>query len=82
MLAIKADYQDGKITLLDVFPDKIKKARLTIVVETDDEQYTSSSPAKEYIDSESAFKLIGLSEFFNENDNKIDWEDYFKISKI
>jgi hypothetical protein len=79
MLAIKADYQDGKIIFLENIPEKIKKARLTIVVEPEGETSAHKGSSTEDIDSEAAFKLIGLNEFFNENDNKIDWEDYFGI---
>jgi hypothetical protein len=84
MIAIKADYNNGKITFIDALPDKIKKARLTIVVEPDDELERNSIPAQELAfaqkSSESEFKLIGLNSFFdNEDDININWEDYFGL---
>lgn len=84
MLAIKANYSDGKITFIDALPERIKKARLTIVVESDDEQEKISIPAQEFAfsqkDSESEFKLIGLNSFFDSEDDKnVNWEDYFGL---
>ena len=84
MLAIKANYFNGKITFIDALPEQIKKARLTIVVEPTDEQEKNSIPAQEFAlrekDSESEFKLIGLNSFFDdENDNNINWEEYFGL---
>jgi len=84
MLAIKAKYKNGKITLLNALPKAIKKAHLTIVVEPEEEQDKIAIPAQEFpenaIDSESEFKRIGLNSFFdNENDTNIDWEDYFGL---
>jgi hypothetical protein len=84
MLAIKADYSNGKITFIDAMPERIKKARLTIVVESDDDQEKVSIPAQEFAlahkDSESEFKLIGLNSFFDtEDDKNVNWEDYFGL---
>jgi selenocysteine lyase/cysteine desulfurase len=83
MLAIKANYQNGIITLLDAMPEKVKKARLTIVVEPD-EHDSNLIPAQEFkggtITSEAEFEAIGLSAFFEEEDDKnVNWEDYFGI---
>lgn len=83
MLAIKANYQNGIITLLDAMPEMVKKARLTIVVEPADED-NSLIPNQEFkgrtISSEAEFEAIGLSAFFDEeNDKNINWEDYFGI---
>ena len=83
MLAIKANYQNGKITLLDAIPEKVKRARLTIVVEPD-EQENDTVPAQEFkstpISSEADFEAIGMNEFFNNEDDKnINWEDYFGL---
>ena len=83
MLAIRANYQNGKIILLDTIPEKIKKARLTIVVDTD-ELENNNITALEFnsnsINSETEFEAIGISEFFKEgNDKNIDWEDYFGL---
>lgn len=83
MLAIKAKYQNGKITLLDAIPEKVKRAMLTIVVEPD-EQENESVPAQEFkstpISSEADFEAIGMNAFFNtEDDKNINWEDYFGL---
>jgi len=83
MLAIKANYQNGVITLLDAMPDMVKKARLTIVVEPADED-NNLIPTQEFrsitISSDAEFEAIGLSAFFDEeNDKKINWEDYFGL---
>jgi hypothetical protein len=83
MLAIKANYQNGKITFLDAMPEKIKKARLTIVVEPEENE-ASHMPGQEFhnepVNSETEFEAIGMNEFFNdENDKNIDWEDYFGL---
>lgn len=84
MLAIKADYNNGKITFIDALPERIKRARLTIVVESDDEQEKTTIPAQEFAlaqkESETEFKLIGLNSFFDtEDDKNINWEDYFGL---
>ncbi|MDA3882771.1 MAG: hypothetical protein PF481_05775 [Bacteroidales bacterium] len=83
MLAIKANYQNGKITLLDAIPEKVKRARLTIVIEPD-EQENETIPAQEFkstsMTSEADFEAIGMNEFFNNEDDKnINWEDYFGL---
>lgn len=84
MLAIKANYNNGKITFIEQFPDQIKKAKLTIIVEPEDETGRTSIPGQEYMvrerDHESEYKLIGLSSFFDtEDDKSINWEDYFGL---
>ena len=86
MLTIKASYKNGRITLIEPMPDKIKNAKLTIVVEPVDEPEKMTIPAQEYAvmakDSETEYQLIGLNSFFdNENDKNIDWEDYFGFEK-
>jgi hypothetical protein len=84
MLAIKATYNDGKITFIEQMPVQIRKAKLTIIVEPDDEPEKTTIPAQEFMviekDSEAEYKLIGLNSFFDtENDKKINWEDYFGL---
>ena len=84
MIAIKANYKDGKITFIDQIPDQIKKAKLTIIVEPDDEPEKISIPAQEFRvmekDSEAEYKLIGLDSFFDtEDDKNINWEVYFGL---
>lgn len=86
MLSLKADYKNGKITFIEPMPDKIKNAKLTIVVEPADEPEKSTIPAQEFDmmgkDSETEYKLIGLNSFFDtENDRNTDWEDYFGLEK-
>ena len=83
MQAIYGYYKDGKIEIYGEIPRNIKRARLIIVLEPEEE-------AKKYIPfdgfritpptSEEEFKMIGLYNFFNEeDDNNIDWEDCFGI---
>jgi len=84
MLAIKANYIAGKITFIEQIPDQIRKAKLTIIVEPDDEPEKISIPAQEYMvrekDSETEYKLIGLNSFFDtEDDKNVNWEDYFGL---
>ena len=84
MLAIKANYKNGKITLIDQMPLQIKKAKLTIVVEPYDEFEQITIPAQEFMvmekDSETEYELIGLNSFFDtDNDKNINWEDYFGL---
>ena len=84
MLAIKANYKDGKITFIEQIPDQIRNAKLTIIVEPDDEPEKISIPAQEFMvmekESESEYKLIGLNSFFDtEDDKNVNWEDYFGL---
>ena len=86
MLALKANYKDGRITFIEPMPEKIKNARLTIVVEPADEPEYSTIPAQEFAvmekESESDYKLIGLNSFFDtEDDKNVNWEDYFGLEK-
>ncbi len=84
MIAIRADYKDGKITLIEPMPEQIRSAKLTIVVEPENDPEKITIPDKEFIvmekDSETEYKLIGLNSFFNtEDDKNINWEDYFGL---
>ena len=83
MIAIKASYQNGKITLLESLPKEIKKAKLTIVFETEgaNDNYVLSKEFQELpATSEAEFEYLGLSGFFDtEDDNKINWEEYFGL---
>jgi len=84
MLAIKANYKNGKITLIDQMPLQIKKAKLTIVVEPYDEFEQIAIPAQEFTvmekESGTEYELIGLNSFFDtDNDKNINWEDYFGL---
>ena len=84
MIAIRADYIDGKITFIEPMPVQIRKAKLTIVVDPENEPEKISIPDKEYLvmekDSETEYKLIGLHSYFDtEDDKNINWEDYFGL---
>lgn len=84
MIAIKADYRNGKITLIDQMPVQIKKAKLTIVVEPIDDIEQTNIPAQEFIVAEKdhydEYKLIGLHHFFDTDDDRnINWEEYFGL---
>ena len=83
MQAIYGYYKDGKIEIYGEIPRNIKRARLIIVLEPEEE-------AKRYVPldgfritpptSEEEFKMIGLYNFLNEeDDNNIDWEDCFGL---
>ena len=74
MISIRAHYNDGKITLIKPMPNQIRKARLTIVVEPENEPEKLSIPEKE-------FMVMGLLAFFDtEDDKNINWEDYFGLN--
>jgi hypothetical protein len=61
-------------------PKRIKKARLTIVVESDDKPEKPIFPSQELNDSAAGYRLIGLNAFFDiEDDKNINWEDYFGL---
>jgi hypothetical protein len=84
MLAIRANYKDGKITFIEQIPDQIRKAKLTIIFEPEDEPEKMSIPAQEFMvmekESEVEYKLIGLHSFFDtEDDKNINWEEYFGL---
>jgi len=64
-------------------PERIKKARLTIVVESDDKPEKPIFPSQELNDSAAGYKLIGLHAFFDiEDDKNINWEDYFGFTTV
>jgi hypothetical protein len=84
MLAVKAKYKNGKITLLEKIPVEIRKANLTIVVEPEENIGKPVIPADEYKvlakESETEYELIGLNAFFEtEDDKNVDWEEYFGL---
>ena len=61
-------------------PERIKKARLTIVVESDDKPEKPIFQSQELNDSSAGYRLIGLPAFFDiEDDKNINWEDYFGL---
>jgi hypothetical protein len=84
MLAIKAKYKNGKITLLEKIPVEIRNANLTIVIEPEENIGKPLIPAEEYKvlaqESETEYELIGLNAFFEtEDDKNVDWEEYFGL---
>jgi hypothetical protein len=86
MLAVKANYNKGQITFINPIPDNIKVARLTIVIEPEENENNYVIPTNEFSEnvkeSETEFKLIGLHSFFDtEDDKNINWEEYFGLNK-
>jgi hypothetical protein len=83
MIALKAALHDGKISMIDALPENIKNARLTIVIEEEFEPKASSIETqwkKVNTNSEEDFKNVGMAAFFDtEDDNNINWEEYFGI---
>lgn len=84
MLAVKGYYKDGKITLLEPLTEHILEAELYVVVlpmETADQHdFPSQGHACRKTTSEDDFKNLGLSVFFNDNDDAtVDWEDCFGL---
>ena len=81
MQAVKAIYKEGQIHLLSPMPN-IKEAELFIIILDKDNQ--TNSVAKtfhvEASGSEAAFQTIGLSNFFDtEDDRDVDWEELFDV---
>ena len=81
MQAVKALYKDGSIQLLEPL-NGIKEAELFIIVLDKDNKSsnTAQSFISEELSSEQDFKAIGLTSFFNtDEDNNVDWEDMFDV---
>lgn len=81
MQAVKAIYKDGNIQLLAPLQG-VKEAELFVIVLDKDDQ--TSGVAKAFrsheLSSEEEFKAIGLTNFFDtEEDNNVDWEDLFDV---
>jgi hypothetical protein len=84
MLAIKAQYNKGRIELLEPMPDDILSAELNIIVIPSEKKADSVIPSSEYHvhkrSSEDEFKQIGLAAFFETDDDAdVDWEDCFGL---
>ena len=83
MLAIKAHYHQGRIEFIEPMPTDILSAELNIIVIPLAGKTETAIPADEYMQarsSEEEFKQIGLSAFFDtEDDCNVDWEDYFGL---
>lgn len=84
MLAIKGKLKNGKIEILEPIKG-IKSADLYIVVIPDIEDKGVYETAHEIfqsrlMESEEEFKQIGLTGFFDtEDDKNVDWEDVFGL---
>ena len=84
MLAIKGKLKNGKIELLEPIED-IKSADLYIVVIPDTLDKAHYETAHKVfqgrvMESEEEFKQIGLTSFFDtEDDKNVDWEDVFGL---
>lgn len=81
MQAVKAVYKEGKIHLLSPLPE-VKEAELFIIVLDKDDQASgvAKSFRTETSSSEEEFQAIGLTSFFDtEDDNNVDWEELFDV---
>ena len=83
MQAVKALYKQGHIELLAPLQG-ITEAELFVIVLDKTEQtgdvFSSFRPIN--LNSEQDFKAIGLSSFFDTNeDNNVDWEDMFHVER-
>jgi hypothetical protein len=81
MQAVKAIYKEGNIHLLSAIPE-VKEAELFIIVLDKDDQASgvAKSFRTETSRSEEEFQTIGLTNFFDtEDDNNVDWEELFDV---
>ena len=84
MLAIKGRLKNGKIEMLEPIKN-IKSADLFIIVIPDNDDKGTYETAHEVfqariMESEEEFKQIGLTRFFDtEDDKNVDWEDVFGL---
>lgn len=81
MQAIKAIYKEGNIQLLSPMPE-VEEAELFIIVldKNDQAHGTAKSFRAETLSSEDEFKTIGLTSFFDtEDDSNVDWEEMFDV---
>lgn len=73
MLAVKGYYQNGRIELIEPIPESVSEADLHIFIIPKD--------ATDRSQSDHDFEAIGLSCFFNtEDDTDVDWEKYFGLA--
>lgn len=84
MLALKAQYNQGRIKLLEPMPKDIVSAELNIIVIPSEQKHKISIPADadhvQEPSSEYEFKQIGLAAFFDTDDDAdVDWEDCFGL---
>jgi hypothetical protein len=81
MQAVKAIYKEGNIHLLSPMPG-VKEAELFIIVLDKDDQASgvAQSFRTKTSSSEEEFQAIGLTSFFDtEDDNNVDWEELFDV---
>jgi hypothetical protein len=71
MLAVKANYENGKVSFSEPFPTDIKRAKLLILIQSEDDGKN--------IDD---FHLLGYNNFSDsDNDSKVDWEKHFGLEQ-
>ncbi|MGD0281879.1 MAG: hypothetical protein ABSB95_05910 [Dissulfurispiraceae bacterium] len=86
MIAVKGYYKDGRLELIEPLPEGINEAELNIIV------IPKGAKEKKYIpmdsfrithdDSEKDFRMLGMYNFFDEDDDrKVDWEEHFGLKK-
>ena len=81
MQAVKAVYKEGNIHLLTPLVG-VNEAELFVIVLDKDEQVSGVAQSLRTLasNSEQDFQAIGLSSFFDtEDDNNVDWEELFDV---
>ena len=81
MQAVKAVYKEGNIHLLTPLVG-VSEAELFVIVLDKDEQVSGVAQSFRALasNSEQDFQAIGLSSFFDtEDDNNVDWEELFDV---
>ncbi|MBI4707665.1 MAG: hypothetical protein HY761_07050 [Candidatus Omnitrophica bacterium] len=86
MLAVKGYYKDGRIEIIEPLPPDIKEAELNIVIIPKEEREKKYIPMDSFRithdDSEKDFRMLGMYNFFDaEDDRFIDWEEHFGLRK-
>lgn len=81
MQAIKAIYKEGNIHLLSPLVGVSEAELLVIVLDKDDQtNKEAESPHVAASSSDQEFQTIGLTGFFDtEDDNNVDWEELFDV---
>jgi len=81
MQAVKAVYKEGNIHLLTPLVG-VNEAELFVIVLDKDNQVSGVAQSFRAIasNSEQEFQAIGLTSFFDtEDDNNVDWEELFDV---
>ena len=81
MQAVKAVYKEGNIHLLTPLVG-VSDAELYVIVLDKDDQVSGVAQSFRAIasNSEQEFQAIGLTSFFDtEDDNNVDWEELFDV---